>query len=100
MTKTDLALVFLLVNILLMGDAYGNTQLKRSFVEKDQSSKKIGPYSHGKKVSHFFHPSTKNTKKRGKWTRKKPKNNWSIIFGGLGAVKPEYKGSSQYHFNV
>ncbi len=27
---------------------------------------------------------------------KKPKNDWIIMLGGLGALKPNYKGSNQY----
>ena len=69
MTKTYLALVFFIISTLLTCDAYGDTHTKRPFEKNGHTPKNIGAYSHGKKVSHFFHPSTKNTKKRGKWTR-------------------------------
>ena len=96
MTKAYIALVFLIVSIFLTGGAYGNTQLKRPFLEKDRSPKNIGAYSHSKKVAQVFRPSTKKEKKRNQWTRKKSNNDWSIMLGGLGALKPKYKGSNQY----
>ena len=82
-----------------MGDAFGGTHLKRPFGEKSPTPKNIGDYNYNKKVAQVFRPSTKKKKKRGKWTRKKQKNNWSIMLGGLGAVKPKYKGSNQYEIS-
>ena len=96
MKKTYLALVFLIISTLLTGDAYGYTPFKRPFEKKGHTPKNIDAYNYGKKVAQVFRPSIKKKKKRGKWTRKKPKNNWSIMLGGLGAVKPKYKGSDQY----
>ena len=99
MTRTYPALVLLIFSIVLIGDAYGDTYPKRPFGQKGQTSKNIGAYNYGKKVAQVFRPSAKKKKKRGKWTRKKPKNNWSIMFGGLGAMKPKYKGSNQYEIS-
>ena len=96
MTKTYIALGFFIIYRLLAGDAYGNIKLKRSFGQKDQTSHSIGAYENGKKVAQAFRPSAKNKKERDQWTQNKTKNNWSIMLGGLGAVKPKYKGSSQY----
>ncbi|MCL0045930.1 MipA/OmpV family protein [Nitrospinaceae bacterium] len=99
MTKIYPALVLLIISIVLTGDAYGNTHLKRPFGQKGQTFKNIGAYSYGKKVAKVFRPSTKKKKKRGKWARKKSKNNFPIMLGGLGAVKPEYEGSNKYEFS-
>ena len=96
MTKTYLALGFFIIYKLLAVDAYGNTQLKSSFGQKNQTSHNIGAYKNGKKIAQVFRPSAKNKKERSQWTQNKTKNNWSIMLGGLGAVKPKYKGSSQY----
>ena len=96
MTKTYPALVFLIISTLLTGDAYGDTHPKRPFGEKGHTPKNIDAYNYGKKVAQVFRPSTKKKKKRGKWARKKSKNNFPIMLGVLGAVKPEYEGSNQY----
>ena len=96
MTKIYLATVSLIISTLLTGDVYGDTHTKRPFGEKGHIPKNIVADNYGKKVAQAFRPSTKKKKKRGKWTRKKSKNNWSIMLGGLGAVKSKYKGSSQY----
>jgi len=85
----------LIISILLTGGAYGNNQIDSSSLGK-WPPKKIGPYTSSKKVAHASRSSTKKKKKRNQWTRKKPKNDWIIMLGGLGALKPNYKGSNQY----
>ena len=96
MTKTCLALVFFIISTLLTCDAYGDTHTKRPFEKNGHTPKNIGAYNYGKKVAQVSRPSTKKKKKRGKWARKKSKNNFPIMLGGLGAVKPKYEGSNQY----
>jgi MipA family protein len=96
MKKTYLALGFFIIYKLLTGDAYGNTQLNRSFEQKDQAShNNVGLYKKGKKNAPVSPLFTRN-KKKSRWTQHKIKKNWSILLGGLSAVKPKYKGSSQY----
>ena len=73
MRTTYPALLFLIIGILLTGDAYGNTQLKRPLEQKSQTPKNIGAYSHSKKVAQVFRPPTKKERKRNQWTRKKIK---------------------------
>jgi hypothetical protein len=73
MSKTYIALGFLIIYKLLAGDAYGNTKLKRSFEQKDQTSHNISAYKNGKKVVQLFPPSAKNKKERGQWTQSKKK---------------------------
>ena len=85
----------MIISILLTGGAYGNNQIDSSSLEK-WPPKKIGPYTSSKKVAHASRSSTKKKKKRNQWTRKKQKNNWIVMLGGLGALKPNYKGSNQY----
>ena len=85
----------MIISILLTGGAYGNNQIDSSSLEK-WPPKKIAPYTSSKKVAHASRSSTKKKKKRNQWTRKKPKNDWIIMLGGLGALKPNYKGSNQY----
>ena len=63
MTKTYLALVFLIISTLLTGDAYGDTHPKRPFGEKGHTPKNIGAYNYGKKVAQVFRPSTKKKEK-------------------------------------
>ena len=58
MTKTYLALVFLITSTLLTGDAYGDTHPKRPFGKKGHTPKNIGAYNYGKKVAQVFRPST------------------------------------------
>ena len=96
MKKIYLTTLFLIFSILLTGGAYGNNQIERSFLEKNPPQKKIVPYGSSKKVAQTFRSSTKKKKKRNQWTRKKSNNDWSIMLGGLGALKPKYKGSNQY----
>ena len=96
MTKTYLALVFLIISTLLTGDAYGDTHPKRPFGKKGHTPKNIGAYNYGKKVAQVSRPSTNKKKKRGKRARKKLKNDFPVMLGGLGTVKPKYEGSSQY----
>lgn len=93
MTKTYLALVSFIISTLLTGDAYGDTHTKRP-LKNGHTPKNIGAYNYGKKVTQVFRPSTKKKKKRSQWTRKQLKNDWSIMLGGLGALKPKYKGSN------
>jgi len=93
--KIYLTTLFLIISILLTGGAYGNNQIDSSSLEK-WPPKKIAPYTSSKKVAHASRSSTKKKKKRNQWTRKKPKNDWIIMLGGLGALKPNYKGSNQY----
>jgi len=81
-TKTYLALVFLIISTLLTGEAYGDTRPKRPFGEKGHTPKNIGPYNYGKKVAQAFRSSTKKKKKRNQRTRKKPKDAWVIMLGG------------------
>ena len=85
----------MIISILLTGGAYGNNQIDSSSLEK-WPPKKIAPYTSSKKVAHASRSSTKKKKKRNQWTRKKQKNNWIVMLGGLGALKPNYKGSNQY----
>ena len=96
MTKTYLALVFFIISTLLTCDAYGDTHTKRPFEKNGHTPKNIGAYNYGKKVAQVFRPSTKKKKRRSQRTRKQLKNDWSIMLGGLGALKPKYKGSNQY----
>ena len=84
MTKVYLTLAFLVISIFLTGGAYGNTPLKRPFLEKDRPPKNISTYSHSKKVAQVLRPSTKKKIKRNQRTRKKSNNDWSIMLGGLG----------------
>jgi len=95
-TKTYLALVFFIISTLLTCDAYGDTHTKRPFEKNGHTPKNIGAYNYGKKVAQVFRPSTKKKKRRSQRTRKQLKNDWSIMLGGLGALKPKYKGSNQY----
>jgi len=94
--KVYLTTLFLIFSILLTGGAYGNNQINSSFLEKKRPPKKIDPYTSSKKVAQASRSSIKKKKKRNQWTRKKQKNNWIVMLGGLGALKPNYKGSNQY----
>ena len=82
MKKIYLTTLFLIISILLTGGAYGNNQLKRSFLEKNRSPKNMGAYSHSKKVAQVFRSSTKKEMKRKQRTRKKSKDDWVIMLGG------------------
>ena len=99
MTKTYLALAFLIISIFSAVNTSGNPKTKRPFGQKDLTQKNVGAYENGKKIVQVFHPATKNKKKRNQWTRKKPKNDWMIMLGGLSALKPNYKGSNQYEIS-
>ena len=54
------------------------------------------PYGSSQKVAQAFRSSAKKKKKRNQRTRKKPKDAWMVMLGGVGALKPNYKGSNQY----
>ena len=51
-----------------------------------------------KKVAQFSHPYAEIGKSRNKSSRRKPRPDFQILLGGLGALRPEYNGSNQYDF--
>ena len=65
MKKIYLTTLFLIISILLTGGAYGNNQIEKSFVEKNQPLKKIVPYGSSKKVVQAFRSSTKKNEANG-----------------------------------
>lgn len=71
---------------------------KKRAYQKRRELKKRSVKSINKKTKRRFHPDAK-TPQRGKWGHKQPRANWSVILGGLSAVRPKYKGSDQYDFS-
>ena len=67
--------------------------------KKKRSLKKVRSKKINKKTTQLFQPNVENIGNHGKWVRKKPRGNWSIILGGLSSMRPRYKGSDQYKFN-
>ncbi|SVD02678.1 uncharacterized protein METZ01_LOCUS355532, partial [marine metagenome] len=77
-----------------------NISLKKTRAyQKRRELKKWYVKNINKRTKRRFHPDTKNPQNRVKWGRKQPRANWSIILGGLSAVRPKYKGSDQYDFS-
>jgi len=72
---------------------------KKRAYQKRRELKKRSVKSIKKKAKRRFHQDAKNPQSRGQWGRKQPRANWSVILGGLSAVRPKYKGSDQYDFS-
>ena len=85
-TKPLQFLVFL--TIFLSGSVYGQ-ETKKSHTHKNTN----------KEVAPIYHPSVKKLGNPDENFRKKTRGDWSIMLGGLTAVRPKYVGSDQYKVN-
>ncbi len=72
---------------------------KNRAYQKRRELKKSNVKKSNKKTKRRFNPDYKNPQNRAKWGRKHRRGNWSVILGGISAVRPKYKGSDQYDFS-
>ena len=66
---------------------------------KSNTLKNISTKNTNKKVAQIYHPLVKDLGNLGEKFRKKTQGDWSIMLGGLTAVRPKYVGSDQYKVN-
>jgi MipA family protein len=107
---TLIGLVFFLVPLISDAQTRGSASYKiqkndkislkkKRAYQNRRELKKRSVKSINKKTKRRFHQGAKDPQSRGQWGRKQPRSNWSVILGGLSAVRPKYKGSDQYDFS-